>query len=82
MSGGMYGNQAQGQAIFTDDVSLQVFMEHRKCFSHDCEHMSKPENCYSEKVSCVLANQDFRPDNLTLTDLPFLDPQIEGYAVT
>ena len=28
MSGG-YG-QGQGQAIFTDDVSLQIFMEHLK----------------------------------------------------
>ncbi|EJU02357.1 hypothetical protein DACRYDRAFT_22029 [Dacryopinax primogenitus] len=31
MSGGMYGGPgAPGQAIFTDDVSLQVFMEHLK----------------------------------------------------
>ncbi|KIJ36358.1 hypothetical protein M422DRAFT_261312 [Sphaerobolus stellatus SS14] len=32
MSAGMYGNGpgATGQAIFTDDVSLQVFMEHLK----------------------------------------------------
>lgn len=31
MSGGMYGTGgAGGQAIFTDDVSLQVFMEHLK----------------------------------------------------
>lgn len=32
MSSGMYGNSAgaAGQAIFTDDVSLQVFMEHLK----------------------------------------------------
>jgi len=31
MSGGMYGGPGgQGQAIFTDDVSLQVFMEHLK----------------------------------------------------
>ncbi|KAL9940559.1 hypothetical protein V8E36_000047 [Tilletia maclaganii] len=30
MSGGMYGNAASGQTIFTDDVSLQVFMEHLK----------------------------------------------------
>ena len=31
MSGGMYGTSgAAGQAIFTDDVSLQVFMEHLK----------------------------------------------------
>ena len=31
MSGGMYGNTGNtGQAIFTDDVSLQVFMEHLK----------------------------------------------------
>lgn len=32
MSTGMYGNAAAGagQAIFTDDVSLQVFMEHLK----------------------------------------------------
>jgi len=31
MSGGMYGSStAGGQAIFTDDVSLQVFMEHLK----------------------------------------------------
>lgn len=29
VSGGMYGTP-QGQAIFTDDVSLQVFMEHLK----------------------------------------------------
>lgn len=29
VSGGMYG-PPQGQAIFTDDVSLQVFMEHLK----------------------------------------------------
>ncbi|KAF9910008.1 GTPase-activating protein S23 [Linnemannia zychae] len=29
-SGGQYGNVPQGQAIFTDDVSLQVFMEHLK----------------------------------------------------
>ena len=29
MSGGAYG-QSQGAAIFTDDVSLQVFMEHLK----------------------------------------------------
>lgn len=26
----LYGGQAGGQAIFTDDVSLQVFMEHLK----------------------------------------------------
>jgi protein transport protein SEC23 len=30
MSGGMYGQPAQGQAIFTDDVSLQVFLDHLK----------------------------------------------------
>ena len=32
MSSGMYGTVggASGQAIFTDDVSLQVFMEHLK----------------------------------------------------
>lgn len=30
MSAGMYGTQASGTAIFTDDVSLQVFMEHLK----------------------------------------------------
>lgn len=32
MSTSMYGNApgANGQAIFTDDVSLQVFMEHLK----------------------------------------------------
>lgn len=32
MSAGMYGNAgaSAGQAIFTDDVSLQVFMEHLK----------------------------------------------------
>ena len=31
MSGGMYGTGGAGQAtIFTDDVSLQVFMEHLK----------------------------------------------------
>ena len=32
MSGGLYGTGggAPGQAIFTDDVSLQVFMEHLK----------------------------------------------------
>lgn len=31
MSATMYGSQgAGGQAIFTDDVSLQVFMEHLK----------------------------------------------------
>ena len=32
MSTGMYGNAGggAGQAIFTDDVSLQVFMEHLK----------------------------------------------------
>jgi protein transport protein SEC23 len=33
MSTGMYGSASgagQGQAIFTDDVSLQVFMEHLK----------------------------------------------------
>lgn len=29
VSGNMYGTP-QGQAIFTDDVSLQVFMEHLK----------------------------------------------------
>lgn len=29
VSGSMYGTP-QGQAIFTDDVSLQVFMEHLK----------------------------------------------------
>ena len=29
VSGNMYG-APQGQAIFTDDVSLQVFMEHLK----------------------------------------------------
>lgn len=28
MSGGQYGQEAQGQAISTDDVNLQVFMEH------------------------------------------------------
>jgi len=35
MSGGGYGQGPAGQAIFTDDVSLQVFMEHLKrlvCF--------------------------------------------------
>jgi len=32
VSGGMYGTP-QGQAIFTDDVSLQVFMEHLKKLS-------------------------------------------------
>jgi len=32
MSNSMYGsaNAGAGQAIFTDDVSLQVFMEHLK----------------------------------------------------
>ena len=30
MTGGAYGNAAGGAAIFTDDVSLQVFMEHLK----------------------------------------------------
>jgi len=30
MSGGGYSAQGQGQAIFTDDVSLQIFMEHLK----------------------------------------------------
>jgi hypothetical protein len=30
MSGGSYGAGGSGQAIFTDDVSLQVFMEHLK----------------------------------------------------
>ncbi|WFD08597.1 GTPase-activating protein S23 [Malassezia vespertilionis] len=30
MTGGAYGNSNQGAAIFTDDVSLQVFMEHLK----------------------------------------------------
>ncbi|KAH8913973.1 hypothetical protein BT69DRAFT_1186146, partial [Atractiella rhizophila] len=30
MSGGAYGGAQQGQAIFTDDVSLQVFMEYLK----------------------------------------------------
>jgi protein transport protein SEC23 len=32
MTSGMYGTQpaGAGQAIFTDDVSLQVFMEHLK----------------------------------------------------
>lgn len=30
MSGGMYGTAGSGAAIFTDDVSLQVFMEHLK----------------------------------------------------
>jgi len=31
VSGGVYGSNAgSGQAIFTDDVSLQVFMEHLK----------------------------------------------------
>jgi protein transport protein SEC23 len=37
MSGGGYGQGPAGQAIFTDDVSLQVFMEHLKrlvCFPH------------------------------------------------
>jgi protein transport protein SEC23 len=36
MSGGGYGQGPAGQAIFTDDVSLQVFMEHLKrlvCFT-------------------------------------------------
>ena len=35
MSASMYSSAAgacAGQAIFTDDVSLQVFMEHLKCF--------------------------------------------------
>jgi protein transport protein SEC23 len=38
MSGGGYGQGPAGQAIFTDDVSLQVFMEHLKrlvCFPFD-----------------------------------------------
>ncbi|WFD45060.1 GTPase-activating protein S23 [Malassezia psittaci] len=30
MTGGAYGNSSGGAAIFTDDVSLQVFMEHLK----------------------------------------------------
>ncbi|KAF9586167.1 GTPase-activating protein S23 [Lunasporangiospora selenospora] len=30
VSGGQYGGAVAGQAIFTDDVSLQVFMEHLK----------------------------------------------------
>ncbi|KAG0234508.1 GTPase-activating protein S23 [Actinomortierella wolfii] len=30
VSGGQYGGMPQGTAIFTDDVSLQVFMEHLK----------------------------------------------------
>ncbi|GAA5915669.1 GTPase-activating protein SEC23 [Sporobolomyces salmoneus] len=30
VSGGQYGQPPQGQAIFTDDVSLQIFMEHLK----------------------------------------------------
>ncbi|GAA5980550.1 hypothetical protein JCM11641_006677 [Rhodosporidiobolus odoratus] len=30
VSGGQYGQPPVGQAIFTDDVSLQVFMEHLK----------------------------------------------------
>lgn len=30
MSGGMYGSGGAGAAIFTDDVSLQVFLEHLK----------------------------------------------------
>jgi protein transport protein SEC23 len=30
MSGGMYGTSGAGTAIFTDDVSLQVFLEHLK----------------------------------------------------
>ena len=30
MTGGAYGTAAPGTAIFTDDVSLQVFMEHLK----------------------------------------------------
>jgi protein transport protein SEC23 len=31
MTGGTYGSgPTSGQAIFTDDVSLQVFMEHLK----------------------------------------------------
>ena len=29
-SGGGYGQQAQGQMIATDDVNLQVFMDHLK----------------------------------------------------
>ncbi|GAA5928319.1 GTPase-activating protein SEC23 [Sporobolomyces koalae] len=30
VSGGQYGQPPQGQAIFTDDVSLQIFMDHLK----------------------------------------------------
>ena len=30
MTGGAYGTGNMGAAIFTDDVSLQVFMEHLK----------------------------------------------------
>ena len=30
MTGGAYGTSGQGAAIYTDDVSLQVFMEHLK----------------------------------------------------
>ena len=40
MSSSMYGStggSAAGQAIFTDDVSLQVFMEHLKRLVSD-EH--------------------------------------------
>jgi len=38
MSGGMYGTSsgAGGAAIFTDDVSLQVFMEHLKRLVRPC----------------------------------------------
>jgi len=36
MSGGGYGQGPAGQAIFTDDVSLQVFMEHLKRLVRPC----------------------------------------------
>jgi protein transport protein SEC23 len=39
MSNTMYGSApgaGAGQAIFTDDVSLQVFMEHLKRLVSDC----------------------------------------------
>lgn len=35
-----YG-QPQGQAIFTDDVSLQIFMEHLKKYVHPTLHSTR-----------------------------------------
>lgn len=64
MSTSMYGNApgANGQAIFTDDVSLQVFMEHLKrlvSFSHyETNIAALPYADYSRRLWALKRTDD------------------------